>query len=159
MFRVANLKFNTNVRFQDRYASAFLPLDLTNKQLKSIQDAKKLETLSNDGEESVIGEYRLAGWVKLEKMWDGYSIMWQISSTEETDELNARIAELEIKLELQGAEFARAIEEAHRQLAQLLEITNSANTEPAEQPQEQNVSEPSEEPAGAPETTQEDTEA
>ena len=158
MFKIANMTFNTSVRFQDQYGSAFFPLELTNKQLKSIQDAKQIETLSNDGTDTVIGQYKLAGWTKMEKMWDGYSITWQIASNDELEELRAKTEELETKLEVQGKEFAELIARYQRQLEDVMEQLNKeeldgveseipieAVPEPSEEPQEVDDKSPQEE--------------
>ena len=97
MFRIAGHTFKGQVNLRAgndaRAISVVIPADTEMTTVAELQEARTIEVM--DGQEEVVGTYRLINWKRVEHLSNGIQLMWSTISTDEIDALNARIEVLE----------------------------------------------------------------
>lgn len=91
MVRIAGMTFDTDIEINGETVEATIPneYDLSDEQVETLKNAKKLERLDmNYGKEvGVLASYNLVDWRKVEKERYGMRFGWQTYRTTDVDQL------------------------------------------------------------------------
>ena len=107
MVRIGELTFNSNVSFGTKTISIIIPSDTSDNDITILKAADTLEIIDN---EEVVATYRLTGWLRMEKVWNGILFTWQTISQDDVDVLKERVTELQGDLSNTNIDLANLTE-------------------------------------------------
>ena len=117
MVKVGGLTYESNVNFGQKTISIIIPNETTDNDISVLKAATTLEIMSN-GE--TVGTYKLNGWLREEKLWNGILFTWQTISQDEVEVLTERVTALQADLTSTNTDLAN-LTETVQELAEAIE--------------------------------------